>query len=54
MLDWSDSTFWSTLGLPGNATFASRFFIQWVASERAGTSRTAGDSREHCDRLPWV
>lgn len=38
MLDWSDSTFWLTLGLLGNATFASRFLIQWVASERAGTS----------------
>jgi lipid-A-disaccharide synthase-like uncharacterized protein len=38
MLDWSDSTFWLTLGLLGNATFASRFLIQWVASERAGNS----------------
>ncbi len=38
MLDWSDSTFWLMLGLMGNATFASRFLIQWVASERAGTS----------------
>ncbi len=38
MLDWSDSTFWLAFGLLGNATFASRFFVQWVASERAGES----------------
>lgn len=38
MLDWTDSTLWLTLGLLGNAIFASRFFVQWMASERAGTS----------------
>lgn len=38
MLDWSDSTLWLTLGLLGNAIFASRFFVQWMASERAGAS----------------
>lgn len=38
MLDWSDSTFWLTFGLLGNATFASRFLLQWIASERAGAS----------------
>lgn len=38
MLDWGDSTFWLTFGLIGNATFASRFLVQWIASERAGES----------------
>ena len=38
MLDWTDSTLWLTLGLFGNAIFASRFVVQWLASERAGAS----------------
>lgn len=38
MLDWTDSSLWLALGLVGNAIFASRFFVQWMASERAGTS----------------
>jgi len=38
VLDWSDSTWWLAFGLLGNAIFASRFFVQWVASERARKS----------------
>ena len=38
MLDWSDSVYWLAFGLVGNAIFASRFLIQWLASERAGES----------------
>ncbi|MCP4040042.1 MAG: lipid A biosynthesis protein [bacterium] len=38
MLDWSDSAVWLMFGLLGNVTFASRFFLQWIASERAGES----------------
>jgi lipid-A-disaccharide synthase-like uncharacterized protein len=32
-LDW-----WVLLGLVAQALFASRFFVQWIASERAGHS----------------
>jgi lipid-A-disaccharide synthase-like uncharacterized protein len=28
------STFWLVLGFAGQALFASRFFLQWLASER--------------------
>ena len=38
MLDWADNPYWLALGLLGNAMFGSRFFIQWIASERAGES----------------
>lgn len=38
MMDWGDSPGWLVFGLLGNATFASRFMVQWVASERAGES----------------
>lgn len=38
MLDWNDDPLWLALGLLGNALFASRFVLQWVASERAGES----------------
>ena len=38
MLDWSDDPYWLVFGLLGNATFGSRFLIQWIASERAGES----------------
>lgn len=37
-MDWNDSIAWLAFGLLGNAAFASRFFVQWVASERAGAS----------------
>ena len=37
--DWSDSRFWLLLGLAGQVAFASRFLLQWVASEMAGESR---------------
>jgi lipid-A-disaccharide synthase-like uncharacterized protein len=30
--------FWLSVGLLGNVTFGSRFFLQWIASERAGKS----------------
>ena len=29
---------WKVIGYAGNATFFSRFMIQWIASERAGKS----------------
>jgi lipid-A-disaccharide synthase-like uncharacterized protein len=29
---------WLIVGLVGQLAFAARFFIQWIASERAGTS----------------
>ena len=38
MMDWTDTPFWLAFGLLGNATFASRFLVQWIASERAGES----------------
>jgi len=31
-------TFWLILGFFAQALFAARFFIQWIASERAGKS----------------
>ena len=34
-LDWSYLTF---LGLVGNLTFSTRFFVQWLESERKGDS----------------
>lgn len=37
-MDWNDSWFWLGFGLLGQAAFASRFLIQWIASERAGRS----------------
>jgi len=37
-MDWHDSIFWVVLGLLGNAMFASRFLVQWIASERVGRS----------------
>lgn len=37
-MDWHDSTFWLAFGLLGQAAFASRFLVQWVASEVAGYS----------------
>ncbi len=30
--------FWLILGLIAQAIFAARFFVQWIASERAGES----------------
>ncbi|MEE8580533.1 MAG: lipid-A-disaccharide synthase N-terminal domain-containing protein [Myxococcota bacterium] len=38
MMDWTDSPYWLAVGLLGNAAFASRFVLQWLASERAGRS----------------
>ena len=38
MDEWSVSPGWFVLGLAGQATFFSRFLVQWVASERAGHS----------------
>jgi lipid-A-disaccharide synthase-like uncharacterized protein len=37
-MDWGDSGFWIGLGLAGNAAFALRFVLQWLASERAKRS----------------
>jgi lipid-A-disaccharide synthase-like uncharacterized protein len=37
-MDWGDSHFWIGVGLAGNAAFALRFVVQWIASERAGRS----------------
>ena len=30
-----ESTFWTVIGLVGNGLFGSRFFIQWLHSERS-------------------
>jgi lipid-A-disaccharide synthase-like uncharacterized protein len=38
VFDTGESWPWLVAGLLGNAAFASRFLIQWVASERAGES----------------
>jgi lipid-A-disaccharide synthase-like uncharacterized protein len=38
MLDWGDDPYWLVFGLLGNLAFASRFLVQWLASERAGES----------------
>jgi lipid-A-disaccharide synthase-like uncharacterized protein len=38
MVNWGDTPFWLAFGLLGNAAFASRFLVQWIASERAGES----------------
>lgn len=37
-MDWNDSLGWLLFGLLGNVAFASRFLLQWLASERAGDS----------------
>ena len=42
MVDWGDTPFWLAFGLLGNAAFASRFLVQWIASERAGESVVPG------------
>jgi lipid-A-disaccharide synthase-like uncharacterized protein len=31
-------SWWKVVGYTGNATFFSRFMVQWIASERAGRS----------------
>ena len=38
MMEWNDSPGWLVFGLLGNAAFASRFLLQWLASERVGDS----------------
>jgi len=30
--------FWLSIGLVGHVAFGGRFFVQWIASERAGQS----------------
>jgi lipid-A-disaccharide synthase-like uncharacterized protein len=37
-VDWSDSHYWIAFGLAGNVAFATRFLVQWIASERAEKS----------------
>ena len=37
-MEWTDTPFWLAFGLLGQAAFASRFLVQWIASERAGES----------------
>ena len=37
-MDWGESGFWIAVGLVGNAAFALRFIVQWIASERAKRS----------------
>jgi lipid-A-disaccharide synthase-like uncharacterized protein len=34
--------FWLVVGLVGQALFAGRFLVQWIASERAGRSIVPG------------
>jgi lipid-A-disaccharide synthase-like uncharacterized protein len=37
MNEWfSSSALWYALGFFGQVAFGSRFFVQWIASERAG------------------
>ena len=38
LLPWlyTDSTWWTVVGLTGNVLFSSRFLIQWLYSERKG------------------
>jgi lipid-A-disaccharide synthase-like uncharacterized protein len=38
MAQWKLDPFWFALGMVGQATFFSRFLVQWVASERVGKS----------------
>lgn len=35
---FTDATFWIGLGFVGQALFSGRFFVQWLASERARRS----------------
>ncbi len=35
---FSTDSFWLTIGLLGQALFSARFFVQWLASERARAS----------------
>lgn len=37
-LQWNSMTFWLIVGFVGQALFFMRFFVQWLASERAGRS----------------
>ncbi len=37
-MDWSDTPLWLAFGLLGQAAFGCRFFVQWIASERARRS----------------
>ena len=37
-MEWTDTPFWLTIGLLGQAAFGARFLVQWIASERAGES----------------
>ena len=37
-MDWSEPYYWIAFGLAGNAAFATRFLVQWIASERAEKS----------------
>jgi lipid-A-disaccharide synthase-like uncharacterized protein len=36
--EWTDATPWIALGLVGQVLFSGRFFVQWLASERARRS----------------
>jgi lipid-A-disaccharide synthase-like uncharacterized protein len=35
---FAEITWWDVVGFSGQAIFASRFFVQWIASERRKTS----------------
>jgi len=35
---FASMTLWKTIGLAGQLVFGSRFFVQWIASERQGKS----------------
>ena len=37
-MDWHDTGIWLAIGFSGTVFFGSRFFVQWIASERAGHS----------------
>lgn len=37
-MDWNEAVPWLVFGFLGNLPFFARFFVQWVASERAQRS----------------
>lgn len=37
-LSWDNTTLWVIIGFAGQGFFFMRFFVQWLASEKAGKS----------------
>jgi lipid-A-disaccharide synthase-like uncharacterized protein len=38
MFDWNAHTVWISIGVLGQTLFFMRFFVQWLATEKAGRS----------------